>query len=268
MTGRTILEALIQKEGQVSDVVLQSSGHILSPSSPVPEDATVVATLRLLGGKGGFGSMLRAIGAQIEKTTNREACRDLSGRRLRDINEEKRLKDFISKKAEREREIQERKRQKFEKLKETPKHIFQDDSYYQQRELREKNLFDSLDKAFETEIASGSSSVKRHHSKSKDEAVTKAKKGRFMDDLDVSSEDSESDDEASSEKGNSSSDSEKGKQEKDDTSIKNGKCGESSSCSENTEKNNDRDTGDDSPSTDDSPPANSSKRSGSDLSDK
>lgn len=38
----------------------------------------------------GFGSMLRAIGAQIEKTTNREACRDLSGRRLRDINEEKR----------------------------------------------------------------------------------------------------------------------------------------------------------------------------------
>lgn len=38
----------------------------------------------------GFGSMLRAIGAQIEKTTNREACRDLSGRRLRDINEEQR----------------------------------------------------------------------------------------------------------------------------------------------------------------------------------
>lgn len=45
---------------------------------------------RVLGGKGGFGSMLRAIGAQIEKTTNREACRDLSGRRLRDINEEQR----------------------------------------------------------------------------------------------------------------------------------------------------------------------------------
>lgn len=31
---------------------------------------------RFFGGKGGFGSMLRAIGAQIEKTTNREACRD------------------------------------------------------------------------------------------------------------------------------------------------------------------------------------------------
>ena len=74
-------------------------------------DVFIKTTIPLVGGKGGFGSMLRyslfiifkfkfinriffcitrAIGAQIEKTTNREACRDLSGRRLRDINEEKR----------------------------------------------------------------------------------------------------------------------------------------------------------------------------------
>jgi hypothetical protein len=45
--------------------------------------------LRALGGKGGFGSMLRALGAQIEKTTNHEAMRDLSGRRVRDVNNEK-----------------------------------------------------------------------------------------------------------------------------------------------------------------------------------
>ena len=44
---------------------------------------------RLVGGKGGFGSMLRAIGARIEKTTNHEACRDLNGRRMRDVNNEK-----------------------------------------------------------------------------------------------------------------------------------------------------------------------------------
>lgn len=35
--------------------------------------------------------MLRTIGAQIEKTTNRESMRDLSGRRMRDINNEKKL---------------------------------------------------------------------------------------------------------------------------------------------------------------------------------
>ncbi|KAG7165970.1 Replication stress response regulator SDE2-like [Homarus americanus] len=200
MTGSHVLEALTEREGQVSDVVLQCAGRILSSSSPVPEGATVVATLRLPGGKGGFGSMLRAIGAQIEKTTNREACRDLSGRRLRDINEEKRLKDFISKKAEREREVLQRKRQKFEKLKETPKHIFQDDSYYQQREIREKNLFDSLDKAFQNENGSGPSGIKRQKPNIKEKDEVESKRGRFIDDLDVTSEEeSESDDEAACE---------------------------------------------------------------------
>lgn len=43
----------------------------------------------------GFGSMLRTIGAQIEKTTNRESMRDLSGRRMRDINNEKKLVSFF-----------------------------------------------------------------------------------------------------------------------------------------------------------------------------
>jgi len=50
-------------------------------------------------GKGGFGSMLRTIGAQIEKTTNREACRDLSGRRMRDVEREKRIRAAGVKKA-------------------------------------------------------------------------------------------------------------------------------------------------------------------------
>lgn len=35
--------------------------------------------------------MLRALGAQIERTTNKEACRDLSGRRMRDVNAQKQL---------------------------------------------------------------------------------------------------------------------------------------------------------------------------------
>ncbi|XP_037796725.1 replication stress response regulator SDE2-like [Penaeus monodon] len=209
MTGADIFEALVGREGEIQDVVLQSKGQILSSSSVILEDETVTATLRLPGGKGGFGSMLRAIGAQIEKTTNREACRDLSGRRLRDINEEKRLKEFISKKSEREREMQERKRQKFEKLKETPKHIFQDESYYQQREVREKNLYDSLDKAFSKESGSTSGSQKRSSSEEA-KPVAKPKKGRFLDDLDESSEDDNDSDEeeVKSSKGNSSDEKE------------------------------------------------------------
>ena len=56
------------------------------------EFVTLNLNLRLLGGKGGFGSMLRAQGGKMasQKTTNFEACRDLNGRRLRTIKEAKR----------------------------------------------------------------------------------------------------------------------------------------------------------------------------------
>lgn len=84
-------------------------------------DNVVRVFTKLVGGKGGFGSMLRAIGAQIEKTTNREACRDLSGRRLRDINEEKRLRKWLDGQEDREREAAERKQRKIEKLIAEPK---------------------------------------------------------------------------------------------------------------------------------------------------
>lgn len=82
----------------------------------------------LSGGKGGFGSMLRAIGAQIEKTTNREACRDLSGRRLRDINHETRLKRWVAKQAEREGQREQRKTPR------EPQHQLQDPEYERLRE--------------------------------------------------------------------------------------------------------------------------------------
>ncbi|KAJ8928426.1 hypothetical protein NQ314_019015 [Rhamnusium bicolor] len=84
--------------------------------------------------------MLRAIGAQIEKTTNREACRDLSGRRLRDINEEQRCIEKLDKPASREGKGSQRKeKKKLERLCEKPRHEFKDEKYDKERsELPEK----------------------------------------------------------------------------------------------------------------------------------
>ena len=69
----------------------------------------------------GFGSLLRAIGSQIDKTTNREMCRDLTGRRMRDVNNEKKLKDWSAKAGERaaeaERQRDERRQRRRELLK-------------------------------------------------------------------------------------------------------------------------------------------------------
>lgn len=89
--------------------------------------------------------MLRAIGAQIEKTTNREACRDLSGRRLRDINEEKRLKNWISQQAVRDEEKEELKKKKIERLCAEPKYTFHDPEFEKQRELQMDNVAEAVE---------------------------------------------------------------------------------------------------------------------------
>eukprot|EP00842_Homolaphlyctis_polyrhiza_P003946 jgi/Hompol1/4552/HPOL_000108-RA len=71
----------------------------------------------LLGGKGGFGSQLRAQGGRMNKNkpTSNDSCRDLSGRRIKTVNEAKALADYIEKEAERERQRQSKIVEKIEK---------------------------------------------------------------------------------------------------------------------------------------------------------
>ncbi|KYQ47627.1 UPF0667 protein C1orf55 like protein [Trachymyrmex zeteki] len=151
--------------------------------------ATVVP--RLLGGKGGFGSMLRAIGAQIEKTTNREACRDLSGRRLRDINEEKRLKAWIDKQAKREKEEVERKKKKLEKLCTEPKHEFKDQRYDQERAELTERVGDAVEEGFKAATTASTSGIKR-----KQEENNKPNKRKTMLDLEIDSDEFEDSDDS------------------------------------------------------------------------
>ncbi|XP_078036065.1 splicing regulator SDE2 [Augochlora pura] len=147
---------------------------------------------RLLGGKGGFGSMLRAIGAQIEKTTNREACRDLSGRRLRDINEEKRLKAWIEKQGKREEEAAERKKKKLERLCTEPKHEFKDQTYDRERSVLTERVGDAVEEGFKI---AGGSGLKR-----KFDDVFKPNKKKTLLDIDIDSDELDSSDESDDEK--------------------------------------------------------------------
>lgn len=57
---------------------------------------------RLLGGKGGFGSLLRSF--RIHRSSNQLMMRNLEGRRVHDVKEEARLKKWVEKKTEREKE--------------------------------------------------------------------------------------------------------------------------------------------------------------------
>ncbi|XP_043793222.1 replication stress response regulator SDE2 [Apis laboriosa] len=142
---------------------------------------------RLFGGKGGFGSMLRAIGAQIEKTTNREACRDLSGRRLRDINEEKRLKAWIEKQGKREEEAAERKKKKLERLCAEPRHEFKDQTYERERSVLTERVGDAVEEGFKA----STSGIKRKY----DEEF-KPNKKKILLDIDIDSDELDSSDES------------------------------------------------------------------------
>lgn len=133
----------------------------------VRENSHVDFVIAVKGGKGGFGSLLRAIGAQIEKTTNRDACRDLRGRRLRDIKREEELQKLLALQAKLQEEQKRRKKEKLEKLKSKSESyessrplqelvaMFDDDDYNKRR----LELSDILDAAVEKGIIN---SHKRH----------------------------------------------------------------------------------------------------------
>ncbi|CAG8737938.1 29031_t:CDS:2 [Gigaspora margarita] len=125
------------------------SGKWLSDSIKVFDSddvdfVTLNLKLRLLGGKGGFGSMLRAQGGKMasQKTTNFEACRDLNGRRLRTVNEAKRLADHLEQEPERQRVRKEKLLRKIEEgmVEQPTKKIRFDDTEYLKdcEEMKEK----------------------------------------------------------------------------------------------------------------------------------
>lgn len=92
-----------------AEQLLVCSGKVLADGSTLAAssvgcDSTVHVLLRLCGGKGGFGALLRGQGRDGKITTNDDACRDLSGRRLRHKNAEQKLQQWTATAKEREQE--------------------------------------------------------------------------------------------------------------------------------------------------------------------
>ncbi|XP_056125721.1 splicing regulator SDE2 [Rhinichthys klamathensis goyatoka] len=133
------------KEGVCcTDFYVKSNGRVSDSEDPLQSGVVYRLEPRLRGGKGGFGSMLRALGAQIEKTTNREACRDLSGRRLRDVNHEKEMAEWLKKQSDREAEKEQRRLERIQRKLAEPKHYFTDTNYERQCHDLSERLEDSV----------------------------------------------------------------------------------------------------------------------------
>jgi len=114
-----------------------SNGKLVENWKSLTENDIFHVFPRILGGKGGFGSLLRSFGSQFYKSTNQDMCRDLTGRRLKDVKEEEKLKKYINKAHEREELKRKKAEQKYEKLKKLdsrnesgrPLHNFNDSEY-------------------------------------------------------------------------------------------------------------------------------------------
>lgn len=85
---------------------LLSKGQFIELDAIQPNDVFQI-NFRLLGGKGGFGSVLRSF--RISKSTNKLMCRNLQGRRVGDVQEEERMRKWVAKKADREKEAKKKK---------------------------------------------------------------------------------------------------------------------------------------------------------------
>ena len=91
----------------------ESSTYFISNGKTIPLDSSlfdydeciIECKVRLNGGKGGFGSLLKGQPAVKKQTKNFDACRDISGRRLRHVNQEKQMVEWEKRKEEEERKI-------------------------------------------------------------------------------------------------------------------------------------------------------------------
>jgi hypothetical protein len=138
---------------------LSRNGIKLTESSSLSDGDCIQISPFTLGGKGGFGSLLRSFGKQITLSTNKDACRDLTGRRMKHVNNEKRLKEFMEKqiamakeKEEKKKEKALRRRQKLEQIESGgSNHVFLDPQYNQNREKINQDLEEALNKALKKE---------------------------------------------------------------------------------------------------------------------
>lgn len=117
VTDRLLLTTTTNKLVRTTAVPLSS---LLSTHSDT--FVSLRLSVPLCGGKGGFGSQLRAAGGRMssrKKRTQGEANgsnRNLDGRRLRTVNEAKALAEYLAVKPEMERREKEERRRRWEQL--------------------------------------------------------------------------------------------------------------------------------------------------------
>jgi len=114
---------------------------------------SVQVDLRLLGGKGGFGALLRGAGARAgqKKPSNYDDCRDLNGNRIRHVKHEKKIADWYASSKEREEdEANKRRKKQEEQLAKNPPHQFDSTRYVNSMKEIQGNIEAAVEEALKT----------------------------------------------------------------------------------------------------------------------
>ncbi|KAF9355780.1 hypothetical protein BGX26_006130 [Mortierella sp. AD094] len=119
-------------------------------------------SMRMSGGKGGFGSMLRAQGGRMssQKSTNTDACRDLSGRRIKTVNDAKKMAEYVQGEAERTKTKKENLKRKIEEKLEiaerpTRKYRFEDSKFFDEAEEQVEEVKSAVAAAIKESLKTG-----------------------------------------------------------------------------------------------------------------
>jgi hypothetical protein len=124
----------------------------------------------LTGGKGGFGALLRGAGAKAgaKRTNNFDDCRDLNGRRIRNLKNEKKLADWYD--DQQKKKDEEERKKKTEVVKVTK---ITDVKYTNQLKENEEVISHSLEKGLQE--AKRLAELKKQQKEEKDNQQAKKK---------------------------------------------------------------------------------------------
>ncbi|ORX43358.1 hypothetical protein BCR36DRAFT_399956 [Piromyces finnis] len=142
-----------QKISTYSGKYFKNEDKLITSIGPNHDFQISNLSVSILGGKGGFGSMLRAQGGKMssKKTTNVESCRDLQGRRLKTINDATKLVDYLNKESERKRKRKEDIDKKIEEglnIQTKKRHRFDDMEYFENHDKIMENIKGAVSQAY------------------------------------------------------------------------------------------------------------------------
>lgn len=117
LNGKTILFE-INPDSNISEIyksfnINPKKNYITCESKLLSDDSdlsmmdykTLYINSRILGGKGGFGSQLKGRKRTKKQTKNFDSCRDLQGRRLKIVNQERMIKNYNENKKQEQETI-------------------------------------------------------------------------------------------------------------------------------------------------------------------